>query len=73
MVTRKQKIDIIIAHSEDLKWFQDDIATLEAAKDLRTRRAAAMSAREVEWNGLPPKQREVMINKIRAEVEEEVQ
>ena len=72
-MNRGQKLDLIIAHNEELKWFQDEVAKIEADKERRAEIVRRKVAREHEYSGLPPSVRLQKEAEITAEIEAEVE
>jgi len=71
----KQRVAVMWEHLMELKGFQDRVARIEAAEDLRNRRAEALRIKMSEkgaFPAMPPSQQAAAIAKLRAEVEAEV-
>ena len=72
-INRKVKLDLIIAHNEGQKWFQDEIEKIEEQNAIDNRVVKIMKEREGEWNTgtLANKRHEYarLLKDVRAEVE----
>ena len=72
-INDKVKLDIIIAHDQEQKWFKDEIAKIEAQNAIDNAVAKEMRDREPEFQGGPLKyrreKRDAILKEIRAKYE----
>ena len=70
---RGQKIDIIIAHEENMKWFKDEVQAFEEAQSRDDVIAKAMHQdHKEEWNYGPLKNRRSQYIKVRDRIRHEL-
>jgi len=72
MNQRRLALNLIIDHFTQQKWFQDDLAAYNAAKDLRSRRAIEVCRRAEHLPIMGPGAKQQELKRIREEVEKEV-
>ena len=69
-INDKVKLDLIIKHNEEMKWFQDEIAKIEEQNAIDNAICKEMRDREPEYQGGPLKfrrdKRDVILKEIRA-------
>lgn len=68
-----QILKILEDHFSDTQWYKDAVAERDHARDIRNKRAQAMTLREEEWSGKSPKDANDIKAKIRKEIEEAIQ
>jgi len=68
----KRDIRLMLEWFRGTKDYEKALKAFEKEKDLRNRRANAMSARAIEWQGLSPREQQAKLATIKKEIEAEV-
>ena len=71
-MNRNAKIDLIIAHTEELKWYQEDVATMEAEREIRDEVSRTLNSDGVKerWNFGPVVERRARRDILAEEIRE---
>jgi len=68
----RRDLKIMMAHFRQQKWFQEEVAEWEKARDLRNRRALEVAKRAETLGLMPPGLKQERLREIREAVEKEV-
>ena len=71
-MNRQKKLDLIIAHSEEMKWYQDAVAEIEAAQAIDDEVGRRMRDHAGEWRTGSLQGNKAKYNEILKAVREQV-